>query len=400
MKPLDRLPVWFSLVWLSMTASLPTTIWAVEAIVITTEGYTFEGSVVSEDRDTVILMISDVKTPILRSKIRSIQYKQSIEEQYTQRRSQLSEEDIDGRYILAYWLFEKKAYPIALKELENLLITFPDDTRITRLKKIVEDKYAQIQANKTIPSTQPNPDPKDNNSHKNHPLRSSFSRALTDEQINLIKVYEIDLSTKPKIVIPRHVLDDFLSAYGAYPDVPKTRRSRNKFLKAPGYEQLQLFFQLKARNLYAKVKVIEDPLFMRDFRAKIHHRYVLNYCGTSQCHGGLSEQSVSLIRAEPNSTRTVYTNFFNLQSTTVGHADMIDRQQANRSMLLQFGLPKDLAMSPHPNVPDWRPKFRNQNDGLYLTIERWIDTLWKPAPDYGINPTVNPIPVPATQPSP
>ena len=51
---------------------------------------------------------------------------------------------------------------------------------------------------------------------------------------------------------------------------------------------------------------------------------------------------------------------------------------------MQYGMPRDLAASPHPDTAGWRPRITNDLAPLYQQIEAWVDALWTPAPDYGI----------------
>lgn len=167
------------------------------------------------------------------------------------------------------------------------------------------------------------------------------------------------------------------------PASPKTRQLA-AIRKSPGYKQLELLFSLRARELYSRVKVVGDPPVMNGFRTTIHQRYVLNYCGTVTCHGNPDTQKLPLFRLQPNREATVYTNFLTLQSTTAGGQDVINRQKPENSLLLQYALTPSQSATPHPAVPGWQPRFQSKQDEFYQSIVRWIGSLWKPTPDYGI----------------
>ncbi|MEZ6192302.1 MAG: hypothetical protein R3C45_13570 [Phycisphaerales bacterium] len=64
---------------------------------------------------------------------------------------------------------------------------------------------------------------------------------------------------------------------------------------------------------------------------------------------------------------------------------MIDRDEPRRSLLLQYGLERNAAATPHPDVPGWRAQFNNEEDARFVQYAEAIDKLWKPAPDYGIS---------------
>jgi hypothetical protein len=174
--------------------------------------------------------------------------------------------------------------------------------------------------------------------------------------------------------------------------VPKGLEEQRLFRGLDGVVQLGTIFSVQARELYPKVKVRTDPPVMRSFRVDGTHTFVLNYCGSVGCHGGPAAGDLFLYRTEANVDRTVYTNFYTLNQYRNAAGRMIDRDQPRRSLLLQYALPKEVAATPHPNVPGWRPSFQTEDDPRYASVINWIDSLFKPEPNYGIeytSPTPN-----------
>ena len=55
--------------------------------------------------------------------------------------------------------------------------------------------------------------------------------------------------------------------------------------KKPG-EILRWFFDLRARELYGSIEVLENPRSMRLFRDEVNRAWLTNNCATSKCHGG------------------------------------------------------------------------------------------------------------------
>ncbi len=390
------LGVWVAMAILVLPAD------AQDAVVTTKDGGVFTGQVVAEDDTSITLLYSGIKIPIPRVDIAQIQYKQTIEQQYTQRRAQLADDDLDGRYTLAYWLFNQKAYELAKQELVDLGKQFPDDTRVQQLRTIVQARIALRQsASTTTPTTHPDATPqlaRDTQPASIQPQQ--HDHRLSQEEINLIKVYEIDLSEEPKVYIPAQVMDDVLRQYAHHPSMPQTASQQAKIRRDLGYKQLAFLFKLKARDAYPQIKVVDDPPAMREFRTKIHQRYVLNYCGTVLCHGGAQAPNPAMLRLKPNQTNTVYTNFLTLQLAAVDQHETVDRQDPDRSLLLQYGMARPIANPPHPEVPGWKPRFPTREDRLYQEIRQWIDMLWKPTPEYGIAPSNAKPPQPsASQPN-
>ncbi len=360
-----------------------------EAVVTTIDGGRFAGKVLVDNESGITLVYSGIKVPIPRNQIKYVKYLETIEQQYAQRRAAIEDENVDKRYLLAYWLFENKAYKLAKQELDSLKTAFPNDPRIDRLGSIVSARIKLLQKPPQPTNGDQKTSPSLATSSSVGPTTSSRPM-LTAEQINLIKVYEIDLSKKPTVVVPRQVIEEVLTDYANHPAVPTDKRQRAALRKAPGYEQLELLFDLKARSLYSKTRVIGDPTTMREFRTKIHQRYVLSYCGTVACHGRADTDGFALARLRPNSEATVYTNFYTLHSTTINGQEVIDRQEPNRSLLLQYGMAPANTQTPHPEVAGWRPRFHNAQDQLYSLIGTWINSLWTPTPDYGIEPNPQP----------
>jgi hypothetical protein len=65
--------------------------------------------------------------------------------------------------------------------------------------------------------------------------------------------------------------------------------------------------------------------------------------------------------------------------------EVINRDRPADSLLLQFSLPPNLADTPHPNVPGFKPVFRVLKDPRYDQILGWISNELSPLQkDYGI----------------
>jgi hypothetical protein len=86
---------------------------------------------------------------------------------------------------------------------------------------------------------------------------------------------------------------------------------------------------------------------------------------------------------------------------------MIDRDEPRRSLLLQYGLKRDAAATPHPEAEGWREQFQSEDEPRFVQYAEIIDLLWTPAPDYGISysppvwkqePAETPPPQPTPQP--
>lgn len=364
---------------------------------------TIHGKLVSDNEKGVTLKIVGIETHFERDKIKSIKKLLTVAQQYESQKAQLKEDDLEGRYKLASWLYNKQAYDLAEKEILSIQKAFPKDNRIPLLLRLVKNKRT-LKANRPVtpakPSVASQPRPKNNTKSKNDNLQVATPSnivgkqddLLNDDQINLLKVYEINLKNKPNIRFKRKDLEDFLTAYQGEEYVPNSRSKRNTFLnQKSGYQQLDLLFKTHARDFYGKAQILGHPEVFRNFRT-IHRTYILNRCATTACHGGENAQGIFLFNRRPKASadQIVYTNFYILNAFSAGKSgvqyDMIDRVSSERSLLLQFGLPRDEANFPHPPVRGMKPAFnRGKNDRQYKLMNNWIQSLYSPTPDYGID---------------
>lgn len=352
-----------------------------EAVVTTLDGRQLSGELLSQDEVTVTLLISGIKTPIPRRSIESIELKPEPREQYRQMRAELENDDLDGRYRLAYTMYEKKWFALALAELSALEREFRDSDKVRTLKTVVQsriDRENESTSRRHTPAAAA-PAGADVNVVTETP---GSEQLLAQEQINLIRVYEADLDAQPKITVPPETIEKLFKDYASDDRLVKDQRA---FRRMPGHEQLNILFDLQARELYGDVVIRQDSPAIKSFRSQLHQRYALNYCATTGCHGDSSPGGLFLFRIQPNTDETVYTNFYILNQVQKTQGAMIDRDEPRRSLLLQYGLKRDAAATPHPEVPGWRPQFINEHDKRFEAYVEVIDQLWKPAPEYGIS---------------
>jgi hypothetical protein len=354
---------------------------AKEAVITTYEGRTLTGELVAQDEVSVTLLISGIKTPIPKRTIQNLEIKDEPAEQYRKMRAELQDDDLDGRYRLAYTMYEKKWFDLAMVELQSLEQSFPDSDKVRALQAVVKSRLERQQ--ETAPPAARPVTPANNNAAVTEVTETPGpDTRLTEQDINVIRVYEADLNAQPNVTLPPDTIDKLFKDYASDDRLVKDQRA---FRKLQGYEQLEVLFTLQARELYPDVIIRQDSPAMKDFRSQVHQRYVLNYCATTGCHGDNSPGGLFLFRIQPNSDATVYTNFYILNRMKGAGGSMIDRDEPRRSLLLQYGLERDAAATPHPDVPGWRAQFNNEEDARFVQYAEAIDKLWKPAPDYGIS---------------
>jgi hypothetical protein len=376
--PCLKLVVLLALLWWAPHA------YAREAVVTTSDGRTLAGELVSQDEVTVTLIISGIKTPIPRRSIQSVEIKPDPEEQYRQMRAELDDDDLDGRYRLAYQMYEKKWFALALTELDSLQQAFPESQKAASLASVVQSRLEREQQQQSPPPGRPAKDAPPKQDPSTPTEAPGLDDRLTEEQVNLIRVYEIDLDTEPRITIPPKTIDKLFETYASDDRLVKDRRA---FIRLSGIEQLEKLFELQARELYGEVIIRQDSPAIKEFRSKMHQRYVLNYCAATACHGDASPGGLFLFRVQANSDTTVYTNFYILSSLQNAEGLVIDRDTPRRSLLLQYGLNRQAASTPHPEVTGWKSQFNNEDDARFQTYTDIIGQLYQPTPEYGISYT-------------
>ena len=410
---------------LGLLWAVPHAVSAVEVELTLNNGTVITGELVSKNSQNVIVKVAGLETRYSLSNIKKYEEILTPVQEYEKKRSELKDDDLEGRYKLASWLYqEKKALDLAEKELVSLNKDFPKDQRVPLLLRIVRSKRT-LQADdarspasttvrkvtpvtpvtpkitQTTPSTNPR-SPQSNQPQYTNGIITVPQTALTDEQIDLIKVYEVNLNQRPRVMIKRSDLEDFVKTNLGKEGVPENRRDKERFLRMEGYEQLAVFFRAKARDFYGKARVLGDPEVFNEFKI-IHRTYIMNRCATTDCHGGTEARGIYLFNRRPGLTpdQIVYTNFYILNSYGATKAgtryDMIDRADPQRSLLLQFGMNPEDAIFPHPPVRGMQAAFtRGQEDRQYITIRNWIQSLYSPAPEYGIEYQA-PVATPTTQ---
>jgi hypothetical protein len=378
--PLKKL--WIGLVLLAGLAPVGL---AREVIVTTHAGQELVGELLSETPETVIIVIAQIKTPIARADIAKLEYKKSIEEVFAQRRGALADDDVEGRYNLVYFLFAEEAFALAQQEVNLLAQAFPDNQDIQRLAMVIESKILLEAQREQAPP--PKIKPRTPRGEKDEPKQHVPSDLLTNEQVNLIRIWELpsDLAeAKPLINISRKTIDKLFEQYTASDEVPKGRQNQNRFRALKGYEQLELFFTLRARSLYPEIIVKKDPPSLAEFRRFINPAYVARYF--HRHFGSGKFEQFKLFHRNPNNINEAYTNFYILSTTAINGMPLIDRAEPRRSLLVQWGMRRADAHYPAPDdIPNWRPFFKNQEDKRLLQYIEWIESLlYMPTPKYGI----------------
>tara|TARA_R110002072_G_scaffold150953_1_gene299683 strand:+ start:27088 stop:28503 length:1416 start_codon:yes stop_codon:yes gene_type:complete len=387
-----------------------------ECIVTLLSGRKITGELVRQDSLIVVVAINDIETTFQRGRVAEVKLLPPIPQRYRELRAAINDDDIEARISLAEWLRTRRAYKLAQHELRAILVDAPTNARAKLLFNWL-DEYNKLkpttpQSDPTDTPAEPGEDPKDkiktapstNNRDGRPPTPSSIPR-LTPEQINLMRVYEIDLRNPPRLTVPDETLRALIlrkpKAFSPNDD------ERQALYRLPEVEKLKILFTHKARDLYGQVIVHEDPESIKVFKQDIHdqHGWIMNSCATARCHGGADAGTFQLINTRTSSDASAYTNFYIIENYRLKDGSpLLDFEAPERSPLLQLGMVAHNALPPHPEIPQgypgrgWKPIFRSTRDRKYRTALEWIRSLYQPRPVYDFQYPPAPEQNPSTKP--
>lgn len=410
----------------ALSATLATSLaLAASGVVKTRDGGTFEGDITLANQMVIIKDKRGIETRIPRENVTTIEYRQDTELEFIARYKQLAPGDVEARVKLAQYALDERRPDLARKVLLEALSLDPNHRLASDLYDLARSQQ-QLDLRAASSAAQPTPTPA-NPPRATPPstpappapgtpaapadpatppaLPAPILRAerplLTPEQINNIRQLEIRQGeTGINFRFENDVERRFAQARGMTVASLRQRTPLERFV---------LIRDSGDKDALADVKVLKDPASLLEFRTKVQPR-LLTGCASSGCHGGDDAGSFFLHNPATNEADT-YTNFFVLATARypVTLADgkrqlvrMIDRTSPDSSMILQFTLPGDVARFPHPQVPNFKPLFRNASNEGFRNLQSWIQSTLSPIdPNFGFKFSINPNqPAPASQPTP
>lgn len=366
-----------------------------ETILYLKDGSQAIGRLTDISGDSYTLVISGIPTRFDKSFVLRVAALPPIEERYKQMRATIPDEDLDQRLTLAQWLRDKRAYTLALTEVEGILKADGAHPGARELKKLLdlqlemERDSAKRRAEK--PATTPDAPDGPSEIEKEAERSRNFPK-LSADQINVLRVFELNLSNPPRLLVPKELIDEIIKRYASDDLIPSTPEGREALYKSRPTQIIELLYRLKARDLYGMVQVLEDPEVFLSFKRDVHQGWLINSCATSRCHGGEHAGRLMLDRYRPAEPATFYTNFLILERFRLADGSpLINYTEPEKSPLVQFAMPRNLASRKHPQVRDgnsldqWKPAIRSKDDRRYTNTMNWIRSMYQPRPDYGLS---------------
>lgn len=296
------------------------------------------------------------------------------EQEYRQRLAKINPKDPEARYGLAEWAFGEELYEIARRELQEALRLKPGTGKYSLLLRQVEAKIRGLQPIK----------PEDRTTTTG-PVKPGSEWLLGDADIYRIRLEELRSTDVAMIEFRNRVDQRFVNRMRGTGDF-KQYGFADRFLAFPPVRKaIYILERIDRDNTDIKDDIIVKtgvPRFMTDFLSQVWP-IVAQSCASSQCHGGgeKAKGGLRLFKVAGKNERADYTNFVILDGYVKGGIRMIDRDHVDQSLLLQFGLPAEVARFKHP-IPI-TPVFPSADSGSYRNVARWIESLVGPQhPNY------------------
>ncbi len=343
------------------------------------DGSRFEANLVRQTPEEVVIRIGEIEQAIAASEIVRIVRLPSVRERYAELRRNIPDDDADQLLVLVRLLRSRGELGLALLELDHILSIDPDHPEAARLRTVVAAELAlEAGRGKGRP--------------RNVPERRTEFPVLSDEEINLIKVYETDLRRRPRLELSDELIDRMIERYGDHSLMPQTPEGVEALRRWPAARVLDLLFRMRARDLYSEVEVQGDPRSLELFKENVHAGWLTRACATTDCHGG-SEAGRLWLRTRPrNADSTVYTNFLILERFRLADGSpLLNYDDPASSPLLQFALPPERSQRPHPPLARttraWRPPLTSVEDPDFKNAVDWLRAMYSPRPQYPIDYT-------------
>jgi hypothetical protein len=369
-----------------------------EATVVMTDGSRYTGYLNAQTDEEVLIDVGGIELRLPMSEVERIDTLPPIRERYERLRAAIADDDIQGLLGLVNWLVSRHEYDLAEEELLTVLRQEPRHPRALELHRLIDAQRALLGSGADTGGDDDAGDP-------DRPGRDE-APVLSPEEINLIRVYELDLARMPRVTIRRETVERLIDQYAGDPLIPATIEGREDLLRAARSDPrrvVEIIFRLRARHLYGEIQVLENPRSMQMFRERVHSTWLLNAC--ARCHNTRPDAPVGprLITRRPNSDTTVYSNFLILERYRLPDGTPLIRyDEPAASPLIQMAMPRALAEHPHPDVAaarGWSPVFLSVNTRTYGHAIDWIRAMYAPRPEYPIEyPPVEEEVAPAEEP--
>ena len=344
-------------------------------------GETIIGEVVEQTAEGI-----KVKRPLAtvfypKDQIVSIEPVYDVKEDYADRLAKLKKDDFAGQLALGQWALDNKLYPEAVKHLEEA-VKLKDVERARLLLRQAKAKLDEAQKTKDVPAKS---DGGSVSSAGGEGATFNMKYMVSDDDIQRIRVAELSDDDRVTIELRKNVVERFLDQV----------RGQGKFAEKGADAEFRRLSPLTQAKYIIKEVAGDDPLrndiiiksdpsSMLKFRSDVW-RWVSTSCALATCHGSAKGKGgLKLWNVTARNENVDYTDFLILDSFLAKNGlQVIQRDNPEDSLLLQFGLPGNQAKHRHPKEKS--PAFASHNSPLYKATLDWIMSLKRPLhPEYGL----------------
>jgi hypothetical protein len=356
-------------------------------VVMMRNGQVRHGVIIEDAFDHVLIEIEGIRARLVRDSVDHVVLQPTFEQTYRKFKSGLLPNFPHQHMELCRWLFQQRKYELCKKELEELLEK-SELVEARRMMRLVDAQLALVKPDDE--NAQPieiEAKPIDEADTSETGDLSKRRDILTHDDVNLIRVYEIDFDNPPRVTLEPSTIDKLIETYAEHKLIPASRTERNALYRAEPIDVVEhLIFELRARELYPEIKVITEPTSLNLFRMHVHNTWLMNNCASTDCHGGTFGGRLLLHRSGYRDARVRYTNLLILDRLKLDPElpPLIDYEHPANSLIIQYGLPRDEARYAHPDVPNWQPAFPPGNRKAANSAVEWIKAMMYPRPVYPI----------------
>jgi len=350
-------------------------------VVIMRNGQRRVGVILEDSFDQVRLGIDGITTILVRETVDQVLLHPTFDQRYERYRS--AARTPSQKLQFCQWLVHEHRYSLASRQLSELMQQAPGP-EARQLLKIVNAQLA------LAPDARDEGDPLFETGPETHdeddPDADRLpSLVLTFDDVNLIRVYELDFDRPPKVAVAPETIRQMIERYGASSVIPASQLEQRALYRADPLEIVEMLFTLKARDLYPQVDVISEPFALNLFRRRVHNAWLLNNCATTRCHGGVSAGRLFLHRRGYRDERVRYTNLLILQRLELDPDwPLVNYDEPMMSLIVQYGLPRHLARQPHPDVSGWKRVIGRGGQRMLRDTVPWIESMMQPRPEYPV----------------
>jgi hypothetical protein len=284
-------------------------------------------------------------------------------------------------FDLCRWLVEQDRYDLAERELLELL----ERHNLHDAKELLRLVQAQLELRRAAESSKQDDETEIESASSNEDESELRRDLISREDVNLIRVFEIDFRRPPRLAVSPETMRKLLENYSDHKAIPAEENRRERLFRADPVDIVKLMFEVQARELYGEIQVLSEPHSLNVFRRRVHNTWLIRNCATSRCHGGPDAGRFILHNRNYSDERVRYSNLLTLERLDLDPAwPLVNYAEPTDSLIIQYGLPRHLARKPHPEVPGWSPVFRRLDDPMIRHTVEWIQSMYRPRIDYPV----------------